>query len=110
MNETRLTKEVLLVYDNRKRPVKFQAAPGDPSAEQKNLYDAVRRDFSDILATGEGSSSACHETFYLEFESAEWGGEMVDVSGSTVVPAKAIVWLRKPNVRKEIKDVTVSDV
>ena len=35
---------------------------------------------------------------------------MVDVSGSTVVPAKATVWLRKPNVRKEIKDVTVSDV
>ena len=104
-------KEVLLVYGDRKRPVIFRASPGDPSAEQKNLYDAVRVVFEDILATAEGSSSTCHEKFYLEFESDEWGGEMVDVSGSIVIPDKAIVYLRKPScARKEIKDATVSVV
>ena len=105
-------KEVLLVYGDRKRPVIFRASPGDPSAEQKNLYDAVRVVFEDILATAEGSSSTCHDSkFYLEFESDEWGGEIVDVSGSIVVPDKAIVYLRKPScARKEIKDATVSVV
>lgn len=103
-------KEVLLVYGDRKRPVTFRASPSDPSAEQKNLYDAVRVAFEDILAAGEGSSSTYHDSkFYLEFESEEWGGEMVDVSGSIVVPDRAIVYLRKPScAKKEIKDAAVS--
>jgi len=89
------TKEVLLVCNNWKRPVQFETVPGDPRAEQKNLYNAAERIFSDILSVGEGSSSSCHE-IYLQFESEDWGGEMVDVTGSVVVPSKAIVYLRKP--------------
>ena len=91
-------KEVLLVYNDRKRPVEFRTVPGNPSAEQKNLYNAVERVFADVFSTGGGlsSSSQNHEVFYLQFECEEWGGEMVDITGSVVVPSKSIVYLRKP--------------
>ena len=90
------TKEVLLVYNDRKRPVEFWAVPGNPSAEQKNLCNAVERVFADVFSTGEGSSSSSHHVFYLQFECEEWGGEMVDITGSVVVPSKSIVYRRKP--------------
>lgn len=97
------TKEVLLVCNSRKRPLRFQAVPSDPIAERKNLYNAAKRVFSDILSTGEGSSASCHDEFYLQFESEEWGGEMVDVTESVVVPSKAIVYLRKPLSKESVR-------
>ena len=88
-------KEVLLVFNKRKKPVRFQAVRGDPTKEQSNLYNAAKEAFQDVLIAGEGSSSTNHSTeFYLEFNSEEWGGEMVDVSGSITVPTKSTVYLR----------------
>ena len=56
-------KEVLVVFRDRRRPVKFQVS-NDPSEEKSSLLQAVRDAFSDVfpdLATGEeawsGSSS-----------------------------------------------------
>ena len=66
-------KEVLLVYNNRKRPVEFQAVPSNPSAEQKNLYNGVQQTFADILSIREGSSTSRHDMFYLQFECQDWG-------------------------------------
>ena len=44
--------------------------------------------------------------FYLQFECQDWGGEMVDITGSVVVPLKSIVYLRKPALNKpEAKNV-----
>ena len=55
--------EVLVVFRDRRRPVKFQVS-NDPSEEKSSLLQAVRDAFSDVfpdLATGEeawsGSSS-----------------------------------------------------
>ena len=87
-------KEVLLVYGGRKKPVRFEAAE-DPVREHENLYRAAHAAFTDVLTLAEGSSTSTHNSdFYLEFKSEEWGGEIVDVSGSITVPTKSTVYLR----------------
>ena len=93
-------KVVLLVYNNGRRPVEFQAVPGNPCVEQKNLYNAVETVFTGILSVGEGSSSSHTNMFYLQFESNKWGGEMVNITRSAVVPSTSIFYLRKPTLNK----------
>ena len=104
------TKEVLIVYNNRRRAVRFHTDVSDPCAEHKRLYDAAEEAFKDVFLLGEGSSSSHGTAFYLEFESEEWGKQMVDVSGSVTVPTKAIVYLRRvpqtsDRVRENLNDV-----
>ena len=46
-------KEVLVVYNERRRPVRF-ASFDDSLQENKNLLEAVCETFSDILESGKG--------------------------------------------------------
>ena len=75
-----MTKEktVLVVFRNRRRPVTF-ASGKTPKEEHQNLFEAVVRDFYDVLESNEGSSSMGN--YYLQRESKEWGG-CIDVTGS----------------------------
>lgn len=116
MDLSEAIKEVLIVYNNRRRAVRFRTAP-DPCTEHKNLYDAAEEVFKDIFLLGEGSSSSSHGTaFHLEFESEEWGKQMVGILGSVTVSSKAIVYLRRQfdvrlptdYIRENVNDVSLS--
>ena len=70
-------KTVLVVFKNRRRPIRFQGS-SDPRIEKKNLLDAVQTTFSDIISAGEGTSGV--GGYFLQTQSTEWGG-FVDVTG-----------------------------
>ena len=53
-------KEVLVVYNERRRPVRF-ASFDDSLQENKNLLEAVCETFSDILESGKGSSNGIYK-------------------------------------------------
>ena len=55
-------KEVPVVYNERRRPVRFY----NSLQKNKNLLEAVRETFSDILESGEGSSKDAG--WYLQTE------------------------------------------
>ena len=72
------TKEVLVVYRDRRRPIVFDSTE-DPKEERVRLLDAVKVAFSDVLETGEGAGTLYMQTKSL---SDKWKGEMIDVVGS----------------------------
>ena len=70
-----LEKTVLCVFKDRRRPVTF-IQDKEPELERRNLLEAVKVSFSDLL---EGPSSSC-PTYFLQRESKEWGG-LIDLTG-----------------------------
>ena len=94
MDVQRVEKVVLVVFNNRRRPIKFFST--DPSEDSKNLMDAVREAFKDVLELDEGSSQS--NSWYLQLESQEWGG-LVDVCGS--IENRCTVYLQRDGPAKE---------
>ena len=93
-------KTVLCVFMDRRRPVSF-SSDTDGKTERQKLLEAVKATFSDILSTGEGSSSTV--SYFLQTESSEWGGALVDITENVVVEDHGTVHLRcSTNVRDEI--------
>ena len=74
--EDSLQKTVLCVFRERRRPVTFNAS-ADEKTEKKNLFDAVKASFSDVLSSGEGTSNP--GSYFLQTESSEWGP--IDITG-----------------------------
>lgn len=66
-------KEVLVVYNERRRPIRFQAS-SNPLDEHKNLLSAVEIGFKDVMSTG----------FYLQKEDKKWN-ELIDVTSTVPV-------------------------
>jgi len=96
MSEEYCEKEVLVVFQSRRRPVKFKypsASPG--SASYRSLFSAIEGAFRDILTAEEGSSTS-ESGFYLQVESSEWGG-FIDVTPETPVDDHSTVYLCKPS-------------
>ncbi len=57
------SKEVLVVFRDRRRPILFECS-SDPQVEYQHILDAVKETFDDVLSTGEGS---CESTgYYLQ--------------------------------------------
>ena len=79
------TKQVLVVFGDRRRPVTFNSSniDGDQGNRAKEEYEwllrAVESTFEDVLYAEEGSSTSNTGSFYLQIESHEWGG-MIDVT------------------------------
>ena len=89
-------KVVLVVFNSRRRPVKFSSST-DPSEENKNLKDAVREAFKDVLEADEGSSGST--AWYLQCDSREWGG-LVDVCGS--IEDRSTVYLQRDGLKEKV--------
>ena len=75
-SEGSIQKTVLCVFRERRRPVTFSAST-DEKTEKKNLLDAVKASFSDVLSSGEGTSNP--GSYFLQTESSEWGP--IDITG-----------------------------
>lgn len=94
----RETKQVLVVFGDRRRPVTFTCSSNGKSSQDcaKEEYEwlvrAVESTFEDVLNAEEGSSTSSTGSFYLQIESLEWGG-MIDVTPCTVVPDHEVVFL-----------------
>ena len=91
------TKQVLVVFGDRRRPVTFNCSTdgsqGDRAKEEYEwLVRAVESTFEDVLYAEEGSSTSNTGSFYLQVESREWGG-MIDVTPCTIVPDHEVVFL-----------------
>ena len=84
--EDTVKKTVLCVFKERRRPVTFITS-ADKNVEWKNLLDAVRASFADVLSCGEGTSDA--KSHFLQTESSEWG--RIDLTGC--VEDRATVYL-----------------
>lgn len=64
------TKEVLVIYEGRRRPVVLSPVE-DANAQHTYLLDAAKRAFSDLIDSHEGCSSQStveQRNFYLEIE------------------------------------------
>jgi RNase P/RNase MRP subunit POP5 len=83
------TKEVLVFYKDRRRPVTFESV-SDTSLEKGKLYEAVKEAFLDVLPPLEDQVAV-----FLQIESKEWG--LVDVTGS--VPDHSTIYLRVLKIR-----------
>lgn len=94
-----IDKEVLVIFNDRRRPVKFKCFK-NPSENYQSLCSAVEKAFCDILTAEEGSSNHSSESgFYLQMESNEWGG-IIDVTPETRVDDHSTVFLcrqKSPN-------------
>ena len=66
------TKEVFVIFMERRRPVTFQASD-DSEQENRNLLELVEHSFSDVLSAGEGSSFGTG-TCFLQKERTSWTG------------------------------------
>ena len=95
MSEEYCEKEVLVVFQSRRRPVKFKYPSASPSASYRSLFSAIEGAFRDILTAEEGSSTS-ESGFFLQVESSEWGG-FIDVTPETPVDDHATVYLCKPS-------------
>ena len=63
-------KEVLVIFKERRRPIRFEIS-SDPIEEHKNLLSAVEIGFKDLISSG----------FYLQTQNKEWN-ELTDVTGT----------------------------
>ena len=54
----REVKEVLVIFDSRRRPVKFVCYRANPYETYQSLFNAVEKAFCDVLAAEEGSSTS----------------------------------------------------
>ena len=61
--------------------------------EYEWLMKAVESVFEDVLNAEEGSSRDSSGSFFLQMESSEWGGAVIDVTPRTLVPDHGIVFL-----------------
>ena len=75
-SEDTVKKTVLCVFKERRRPVTFITS-SDKNVERKNLLDAVRASFADVLFCGEGTSDT--RSYFFQTESSEWG--RIDLTG-----------------------------
>ena len=104
-------KQVLVVFGDRRRPVVVNCSTeGDANSRTKEEYEwlmkSVATRFEDVLNSAEGSSTSEFGGFYLQVESCEWGGCMIDVTSSTVIPDHGIVFLhRQSDGQKETEKV-----
>ena len=94
----REVKEVLVIFDSRRRPVKFVCYRANPYETYQSLFNAVEKAFCDVLAAEEGSSTS-EGGFFLQVESKEWGG-MIDVTAETRVDDHSTVFLCKTNTSR----------
>ena len=91
-------KEVLIVFNDRRRPVKFTCFE-DPAESYKSLVRAVENAFCDVLTAEEGSSnSEGGSGFYLQVESKKWGG-MIDVTLETQIDDGSTIFLCRQKSR-----------
>ena len=90
-------KEVLVVYGERKRTVRFQESPDNPEKERISLLAAVRDTFKDVLEQSEENrmtnQSLSIANMIIQIKSEKWSGEFVDVHGSVVVPDSSVLRL-----------------
>ena len=100
-----IDKEVLVVFNNRRRPVKFKYFETDPSENYLNLLCAVERAFCDVLTPEEGSSNS-ESGFYLQIQSDEWGG-VIDVTPETRVDDHSTVFICKPKSHHDFNDDSI---
>ena len=87
-------KEVLVVFNGRRRPVKFHCPTASPAESYHSLVNAVESAFCDILNAEEGNSKS-DSGFYLQVESREWEG-FIDVIPETPINNHATIYLCKP--------------
>ena len=81
-------KTVLAVFGDRRRPVTFVSGC-TAKEEVDNLFQAVKATYNDVLSVSEGSSTT--NEYFLQQESSEWGGQLIDITG--FVRDKAVVHL-----------------
>ena len=81
-------KTVLAIFGERRRPVTFECGC-TAKEELQNLFQAVTVCFSDVISASEGSSTT--KQYFLQQESSDWGGTMIDITG--FVTDKAVVHL-----------------
>ena len=94
-------KEVLVVFRDRRRPIKFKVSD-DPLEDKSSLLQAVQVAFSDVfpdLAAGEGTSSG-PSNYFFQTESKEWGG-LVDVIGE--VQDRSTILIKQPESGDEVR-------
>ena len=70
VGDTDTAKEVLVVFRDRRRPVRFISSV-NPTLENKRLLEAVEETFQDVLQSAEGSSLT--SGYYLQRNSKVWG-------------------------------------
>ena len=100
------TKQVLVIYGDRRRPVTFNCGSnkdGDDCTKEEYewLVKAVESVFEDVLSAEEGSSTSSG-AFYLQMESSEWGGTVIDVTSRTLVPDHGVVFLHRHESRGSV--------
>ena len=96
------TKEVLVVYEGRRRPVVLSPVE-DTNAQHTYLLDAAKRVFSDLIDSHEGCSSQStveQRKFYLEMESSKWGGQLIELTGA--VSDGAVVHLTQESASSKV--------
>ena len=85
-SEETVKKTVLCVFKERRRPVTFIPS-SDTNIERKNLLDAVRASFADVLSSGESTNDT--KSYFLQIENSEWG--RIDLTGC--VEDRATIYL-----------------
>ena len=80
-------KTVLVVFGERRRPVKF-ACGFTVKEELENLFEAVKVCYNDIISSNEGTSTT--KQYFLQQESSDWG--LIDIAD--FVKDKDVVHLR----------------
>lgn len=95
------TKEVLVVYKDRRRPIVFKCS-NDPLEEYQHILDAVKETFEDVLSVGSSSEEGSSNTgsYYLQKDSKVWG--LVDLNSKEKVESHSILHMQlsKKPVRK----------
>lgn len=91
-------KEVLVVYKDRRRPVKFRSAE-NAEVECKNVLDAVTMEFRDILPID------CVDSLFIQTKTEEWG--LVDVTSN--IKNHTTVYLQQ-GTTKEVNYISNSNV
>ena len=92
-----MTKEVLCVYRERRRPVRFICKESENETDK--LLEAFKETFADVLEEGSSSESTSQGGFIIQRESKEWGG-LIDVTKRDTIEHHARLHLQKMNVSK----------
>ena len=96
------TKEALVVYEGRRRPIVLPPIE-DANAQHICLLDAAKHVFSDLIDSYEGSSSQSSvepKNFYLQIESSKWGGQLIELTGA--VSDGAVVHLTQESASSKV--------
>ena len=99
-NENKSTKEVLICFGDRKRPVKFVTSENDPDEELPSLTAAAKAAFSDIL---ERENT---QQLILQIKSERWNGEFVDVlANGNTIPDNSVLQMYLGETEKSRQEV-----